>query len=101
MSKTINIAGIELTLCEDDKSNIQALNDIIKSALRHRNALQKKAAKVAARSKAKEKAKAAKEAKRKRDAEKKAQRKEAAKARQGKAPKAKLEQLDLLSDGDT
>lgn len=101
MSKTINIAGIELALSDDTKSNIEALNAIIKSALKHRNALQAKAAKITDRAKAKEKAKAAKEAKRKRDAEKKAQRKEAAKARKGKAPKAKLEHLYLLTDSAT
>lgn len=101
MSNTIDIAGTKITLCEDNKTNIEALNAVIKSALKLRNQLQAKEAKVAARSKAKEKAKAAKEAKRKRDAEKKAQRKEAAKARKGKAPKAKLEQFDLLSDSAT
>lgn len=101
MSKTINIAGIELTLCDDDKANIETLNAILKSALKHRNSLQAKAVKIAARAKAKEKAKAAKEAKRKREAEKKAKRKEAGKTRKGKAPKAKLEQLNLLSDSAT
>lgn len=101
MSKTISIAGIELTLCDDTKSNIDTLNAIIKSALKHRNSLQAKATKIADRAKAKEKAKAAKEAKRKRQAEKKAKRKEAVKAGKARAPKAKLEQLNLLSDSAT
>lgn len=93
MSKTISIAGCEFILCDDTKSNIDALNAIIKSAIKLRKSFQAKEAKIAARAKAK----AAKEAKRKRDVEKKAKRKEAAKARKGKAPRAKLEQLDLLS----
>lgn len=101
MSKTISIAGIELALCDDPKSNIEALNAIIKSALKHRNTLQSKAAKIAERTKAKEKAKAAKETKRKREAEKKAKRKDAAKARKGKSSKTRLEQLDLLSGSAT